>query len=1123
MNTDNNTNHVPAMSPIAIIGMSCFFPKSPSLKDYWRLVYQGNDAITEIPPSHWSPEDYFDDDPKKPDHVYCRRGGFLDPIDFDPSEFGIPPATLEATDTSQLLGLVAAQRALADAGYGDGNEFNHDRTSVILGVTGTQELVIPLGARLGHPIWRKALKQAGISSEKSEEIVSRISDAYVPWQENSFPGLLGNVVAGRIANRLNLGGTNCVVDAACASSMSAIHLAAMELTTGRSDMVLTGGVDALNDIFMHMCFSKTLVLSPSSDIRPFSKNADGTVLGEGVGIIVLKRLEDAERDKDRTYAVIKGIGSSSDGKSQSIYAPRVDGQAKALKSAYNQAQFDPGSIGLIEAHGTGTRVGDKVEVQALSRIFSESHRNGNKCAIGSVKSNIGHTKAAAGAAGLVKTALALHHKVLPPTLKAEEPDPALELDKSPFYLNTESRPWIANENHPRRAGVSAFGFGGSNFHVVLEEYQPAKAETAWIGSADIIALSAMQPGQLIERVKQLQQALSQNKAPQDIHVLAAQSRKHFSAENTHRLLFAFNRDSDLTDDLDKALNFIQSGNLDHPGLSQKIFYGGPEKPGKLAFVFPGQGSQYPGMGRDFVCTFPEAFAVLEQADSKYDGPHQLNDILYPRPPRTPAEKDDQEKALRNTRIAQPAIGAVSLAMLKILQKFNVTPQATCGHSFGELTALCAAGWITETSLLELAVERGRCMASAGGNNGHKNGAMLAVGAPLADLEDLVQESQLDVILANRNSPKQGVLSGSTNAIAKAADICRQKGYKSMTLPVSAAFHSRWVNQAQKPFARTIQAHRFTPNAVSVFANTTGTPYPAEAEKARELLANHLVQPVAFADEIENMYAAGVRTFVEVGPKSVLTGLVKTILSERSHQAIAIDASSGRQCGISDFAKTLCHLAALGYPVDLSEWENVTIDVKQARMRIPIGGANYRSPSLKTKKPNSGAKPEHSNEAADYSLNSDRPETKIIRHPIDSEVENTSATEQKFRNTDIMANQNDEKSPYLTDALRVVQEGLQSIQNLQAQTAQAHQKFLETQTEANRTLQAMMQNTQRLAEASLGLEATPVPVIAKPDVAPDTMQREASPTPDGSIPERRQIDVLEQPTPAHSFQAVLAAI
>ena len=275
-------------TPVAIIGMAALFPKANSLKEYWRLLLHGEDAIQEVPDSHWSPADYCDPDPKKPDHVYCSRGGFLSPVSFDPAEFGIPPNALEATDTSQILGLLAARTALQDAGYGPERNFDRSKISVIMGVTGTQELVIPLSSRLGHPHWRRALAAEGIPPEQIERVVDRIAASYVPWQENSFPGLLGNVVAGRIANRLDLGGTNCVADAACASSMAALHLALMELAAGRSDMVLTGGVDTLNDIFMHMCFAKTLTLSKSGDARPFSKDADGTVLGEGIGVLLLK-------------------------------------------------------------------------------------------------------------------------------------------------------------------------------------------------------------------------------------------------------------------------------------------------------------------------------------------------------------------------------------------------------------------------------------------------------------------------------------------------------------------------------------------------------------------------------------------------------------------------------------------------------------------------------------------------------------------------------------------------------------------------------------------------------------------------------------------------------------------
>ena len=284
-----------------------------------------------------------------------------------------------------------------------------------------------------------------------------------------------------------------MVDAACASSLGAVHLALMELAAGRCDVALTGGLDTFNDIFMYMCFSKTPALSPTGDARPFSAAGDGTTLGEGLGVLTLKRLDDARRDGDRIYAVIKGVGSSSDGKGNAVYAPSAAGQAKCLRRAYESAGVSPETIELVEAHGTGTKVGDAVELSALAEVYRSAKAEGTWCALGSVKSQIGHTKAAAGAAGLIKAALALHHKVLPPTIKVDRPAEAAAPGQTPFYVNTEARPWLPKADHPRRAAVSAFGFGGSNFHCVLEEADPEPAAIAWDGDVQILAFSGPSP------------------------------------------------------------------------------------------------------------------------------------------------------------------------------------------------------------------------------------------------------------------------------------------------------------------------------------------------------------------------------------------------------------------------------------------------------------------------------------------------------------------------------------------------------------------------------------------------------------------------------------------------------
>ncbi|MDR3632679.1 MAG: beta-ketoacyl synthase N-terminal-like domain-containing protein, partial [Isosphaeraceae bacterium] len=1125
MNQNGSVTKPVAPTPVAIIGMGCLFPKADGLGRYWANIRDRVDAISDVPETHWRAEDYFDADPKAPDHTYARRGGFLSPVDFPALDFGIAPNNLEATDTTQLLGLLVARQALEDAGYGAGRPFDRDRVSVILGVTGTLELVIPLGARLGHPIWRRALKTAGVPDDTAETVVQQIADSYVGWQENSFPGLLGNVAAGRIANRLDLGGTNCVIDAACASSLGALNLALLELAAGRSDMVLTGGLDTFNDIFMYMCFSKTPALSPSGDARPFDGSADGTILGEGLGVVVLKRLEDARRDGDRVYAVIKSVGSSSDGKGGAVYAPKADGQAKALRQAYSLAGVTPATIELVEAHGTGTKVGDAAEVAALTEVYREARAEGSWCTLGSVKSQIGHAKAAAGAAGLIKAALALYHKVLPPTAKVERPAEGLTAGASPFLVNSEPRPWLPSAEHPRRAAVSAFGFGGSNFHCVLEEADPSYPGVDWDGDVQIAAFS----GPNREALHAALVAWEMHSAWSDVCAAAAISRDRFRPDEECRLLMVVDRSSDVARRLRDARSLLNgSEGKTQTATTDGTYFGQGPRAGSLGLVFPGQGSQYVGMLRELACRFPALTSVLADANAAGDGSARLSDIIYPPSAYSDEERAGQEAALRATQSAQPAIGAVSLGALAVLEHFGVRAEVVAGHSFGELTALCAAGRFQPIALHRLAGLRGRAMAEREG----ERGAMLAVLAPIEQVEELVRSEKLDLVMANKNGPRQSVLSGPSAEIERAAQLCTERGITARVLPVSAAFHSRFVAEASVSLLDALRTTEVFPARIPVFANATAAEYPADADEARSLLASQLARPVEFMAEIEALYDRGVRTFLEVGPDAKLTGLVGSILEGRDHTALALDASRGRRGNLIDLARTLATLAAGGYPVELRRWQEGVVATGEASRPKPsftvkVSGANIgpkatpapaktsipqRSVSAA---PTQDRKPVSPPEVSSASRrNGKHPEPPMTysngepRHASKSNAKPATAPPRPEPPALVPVPLGTADPALLTQALQNVQENLLALQQISAQTAEVHRQFLEGQDRAQFGFQTLLEQQQRLTCAALGM--------ALPD-APKTTAALA-PMPARAVPPIRQPAPPPVPSAAPPSQA-----
>lgn len=476
------------IEPIAIVGMSCIFPGAPSLYDYWQNIVNGVDSVREAASGEWNASHYKNKSSKAFGKIYCTKGGFISEFaEFNPLEFGIMPASVKGSDPDQFLALRVAAEALQDAGY-QHKTFDAERADIIIGRTmapGVGSLnLIQHGQTLDQVLDLLRSLAPQLKSEQIAQIESRLRESLQPCNADTIPAVMPNVLSGRIASKLGFRGRNLVLDAACASSLIAVEAAMQGLHSGQSDLAIAGGIHVNSCPYFFQMFCELGALSPTGTIRPFDENADGTILGEGVGMVVLKRLADAERDNNKIYALVRGIGSSSDGRAGGSLAPNAEGEALAMQRAYKMAGVSPRTIELLEAHGTGTRAGDRAEMKAVQQVFLSDKENAGVhkawCAVGSVKSMIGHTQAASGIAGLIKTALALHQKVLPQTLHFAKPNSQIDWSESPCYISTETRPWkkADSASEPRRAAVSAFGFGGVNAHAVLEEYCSAKSSVA---------------------------------------------------------------------------------------------------------------------------------------------------------------------------------------------------------------------------------------------------------------------------------------------------------------------------------------------------------------------------------------------------------------------------------------------------------------------------------------------------------------------------------------------------------------------------------------------------------------------------------------------------------------------
>lgn len=885
---------------IAIVGMACLLPKANSIEDYWNNILNKVDAITEIPLHRWDWRLYFDENRSAKDKIYSKWGGFLDDMPFDPIRYGMPPKSIESIDPMQLMALEVAQRTLIDAGYQD-RDFNRERASVILGVSGgTGDVGTQYGLRAELPRFYGSLPE-------------NIADRLPEWTEDSFAGLLNNVSAGRIANRLNLGGVNFTTDAACASALAALYQSVSELTSGRSDFVITGGIDTVQGPFGYLCFSKTQALSPRGRCSSFDASADGIVISEGIAMVALKRLNDAERDGDRIYAVIKGTGGSSDGNAKGMTAPLPEGQLRAMRRAYVQAGFDPNTVGLFEAHGTGTVAGDTAELESTMKLIKESEYNPKQAVIGSVKTMIGHTKATAGIAGLIKATLALHRRVLPPHRWASQPNQVLQQADCPFQLIDQAQPWIVSETVPRRASVSSFGFGGTNFHIALEEYTQEYRE--WLRPvisqqwpAELLLWSDGSREGLIAQLGDIEKAL-QNIRSLELRDIANSLAKKWRMDNEIVAIVA----KDLTDLLEKIkvlLAYFQDKNVKLPA---GVYHGSGKVPaGKLAILFPGQGSQYTGMLREVSLHFPIYAEILTEADKilneafshHYGESKRLSHFIFPRGCYSEEAKAEAQQTLTSTDIAQPALGAVEAGLWKLLQTFEIEPDMLAGHSYGEFVALHASGAIDLNTLMTLSSARGRFIIDAAKKEKNELGTMLAVQACREDIKAALTD-QNDVVIANHNAPLQSVLSGSRSAIESAEKKLLAAGIITNQIPVAAAFHSSLVKPAQRALANLIDNMEWQPCRIPVYSNTTAKPHAAEVSVTKKLMAEHLVSSVEFVSEIESMYQDGARIFLELGPKSVLSKLTDKILTNQPHKAISIDDGSGLSGMLNALGQLIC--------------------------------------------------------------------------------------------------------------------------------------------------------------------------------------------------------------------------
>jgi enediyne polyketide synthase len=873
---------------IAIVGMACRYPDARTPGELWENVLARRQAFRRVPPERLRLEDYAGSDAADPDSLYPIEAALLEGWEFDRVRFRVAGRTFRSADLAHWLALDVAAEALADAGFPDADGLPRDATGVLLGNTLTGEISRANTLRLRWPYVRRVLAgtlaEDGWEEGKIDALLARTEQAYkAPFpapMEESLAGGLSNTIAGRICNHFDLHGGGYTLDGACASSLLAVANACSALAAGDLDAALAGGVDLSLDPFELVGFARVGALA-RGEMRVFDARSSGFLPGEGCGFVVLMRETDAARLGRRAYAVLRGWGISSDGHG-GISRPEAEGQKLALSRAYRRAGFGIETVGYFEGHGTGTSVGDAAELVALSSARREAARGTPPAPIGSIKANIGHTKAAAGVAGLIKAALAVHSQVLPPTTGCEQPHPELTGEEAALRILDRGEPWPHGE--PLRAAVSAMGFGGINTHVVLDgspavrRLSLAASERQILASwqdAELLLLAAPDAGSLAAQAGRFAD-LTARLSRAELADLAAELARRLG-EGPARAAVVAAQPAEAAERLRRVAAWLGDGEILRLDARHGAYLGVGPRQGRIGFLFPGQGSPSHLDGG----ALRRRFAALEAVYS-------------------PAGLDPAADPV-NTAVAQPAIVAHSLAGLWLLDRLGVRAAAAAGHSLGEIAALCWGGAFDAETALRLATVRGRAMADLGG----EDGAMASLGAGAAEVAELLDGD--GAVIAAYNSPGRTVISGRAAAVDAVLERARDRGLDIARLRVSHAFHSPAMAAAAPRLAAELEATAMRPLARTVASTVTGGPLAPDAD-VRGLLRAQLTSPVRFAEAV-----AAVRDqadlWIEVGPGRALCELAGEILDR---PVIPLDAGGPSLAGLLQAAGAAF---ALGEPID----------------------------------------------------------------------------------------------------------------------------------------------------------------------------------------------------------------